>query len=55
MKVGLLLAPMHLFESFQMMTAATEDAGVDSVWLPDHLVGCAHPGLWPDMAMAALS
>jgi phthiodiolone/phenolphthiodiolone dimycocerosates ketoreductase len=55
MKVGLLVAPMHPFESYRMMISAAEEAKVDSVWAPDHLLGMAHPALWPDMALAALS
>jgi phthiodiolone/phenolphthiodiolone dimycocerosates ketoreductase len=55
MKVGLNLAPMHPFESYRMMLAMAEEANVDSVWVPDHLLGCAHPGLWRDMALASLS
>jgi phthiodiolone/phenolphthiodiolone dimycocerosates ketoreductase len=55
MKVGFLVAPMHPFESYRMMVAAAEEAKVDSVWVPDHLLGCAHPVLWPDMALASLS
>jgi phthiodiolone/phenolphthiodiolone dimycocerosates ketoreductase len=55
MKVGLLVAPMHQFESYRMMVADAEEMKFDSVWVPDHLLGCAHPGLWPDMALASLS
>ena len=55
MKVGLLVTPMHPFESSRAMAALAERAGADSLWMPDHLLGCAHPALWPDMAFAALS
>jgi phthiodiolone/phenolphthiodiolone dimycocerosates ketoreductase len=55
MKVGMLAAPMHPFESYRMMVSAAEEAKVDSVWVPDHLLGIAHPALWPDMALASLS
>src|SRR6201988_1193134 len=55
MKVGLLVAPMHPFESYRAMVAAAEEANLDSVWVPDHLLGCAHPALWRDMALASLS
>jgi phthiodiolone/phenolphthiodiolone dimycocerosates ketoreductase len=55
MKVGLLVAPMHPFESYRMMVAIAEEAKMDSVWVPDHLLGTAHPHLWPDMALASLS
>jgi phthiodiolone/phenolphthiodiolone dimycocerosates ketoreductase len=55
MRVGLNVAPMHPFESYRMMLAVAEEAEVDSVWVPDHLLGVAHPGLWRDMALASLS
>jgi phthiodiolone/phenolphthiodiolone dimycocerosates ketoreductase len=55
MKVGLLVAPTHPFESCRRLVAVAEEAEVDSVWVPDHYVGLAHPALWPDMALAALS
>jgi phthiodiolone/phenolphthiodiolone dimycocerosates ketoreductase len=55
MKVGLLVMPTHPFESYLMMVALAEEAKVDSLWVPDHLLGCAHPALWPDMAMSSLS
>jgi len=55
MKLGLNVAPMHPFESYRMMLTVAEAANVDSVWVPDHLLGVAHPGLWRDMALAALS
>jgi phthiodiolone/phenolphthiodiolone dimycocerosates ketoreductase len=55
MKVGLLVAPMHPFASIRMMVAVAEEAKVDSLWLPDHLLGCANPSLWADMALASLS
>jgi phthiodiolone/phenolphthiodiolone dimycocerosates ketoreductase len=54
-KVGLNIAPMHPFESYRMMLEVAEEAQVDSVWVPDHLLGVAHPGLWRDMALASLS
>ena len=55
MKVGLLVAPMHPFESYRTMVAIAEEAKIDSVWVPDHLLGTAHPALWRDMALASLS
>lgn len=55
MKVGLNVAPLHPFEGYRMMLAVAEEAQVDSVWVPDHLLGIAHPGLWKDMALASLS
>ncbi|WP_267304539.1 LLM class flavin-dependent oxidoreductase [Mycobacterium barrassiae] len=54
-KVGMLVSPMHPFESYRMMVAAAEESNVDSLWVPDHILGCAHPALWPDMALSTLS
>jgi phthiodiolone/phenolphthiodiolone dimycocerosates ketoreductase len=54
-KVGLLVSPIHPFESCRTMVTVAEEAKVDSVWVPDHFVGLAHPALWPEMALAALS
>jgi len=55
MKVGLLVVPMHPFESSRMMMSVADEANVDSVWVPDHLLGCAHPALWPETALASVS
>ncbi|WP_156166369.1 LLM class flavin-dependent oxidoreductase [Mycobacterium haemophilum] len=55
MKVGLLVVPMHPFESYRMILTVAEEANVDSFWVPDHLLGTTHPDLWPDMALASLS
>ncbi|WAC89208.1 LLM class flavin-dependent oxidoreductase [Mycobacterium sp. Aquia_213] len=55
MKVGLLAPPIHPFEAYRMTVEFAEEAKVDSVWTPDHLLGCAHPSLWPDMALATES
>jgi phthiodiolone/phenolphthiodiolone dimycocerosates ketoreductase len=49
------MAPMHPFESYRMLLGLAEEAKVDSLWVPDHLLGCAHPALWADMALASLS
>ena len=51
MKVGLLAVPMTPFESFRTALAAAEELGVDSFWVPDHLLGVANPALWPDMPL----
>nr|WP_090280786.1 LLM class flavin-dependent oxidoreductase [Mycolicibacterium komanii]CRL76978.1 F420-dependent methylene-tetrahydromethanopterin reductase [Mycolicibacterium komanii] len=55
MKVGMLVVPMHPFESYLDVVEAAAQDGVDSLWLPDHLLGCAHPVLWSDMALSAVS
>ena len=43
MKVGVLAVPMPPFESFRTTIAAAEELGVDSFWVPDHLLGVANP------------
>ncbi|MUL63794.1 oxidoreductase [Mycobacterium sp. CBMA 234] len=55
MKIGFLAMPMHPIESCRTVLAVAEAVTADSVWVPDHLVGIAHPALWPDMALSALS
>lgn len=55
MKVGLNVSPMHPFESSRERLTAAEEAGVDSFWVADHLLGTSHPELWPDMALASVS
>ena len=55
MKVGLNVAPLYPFEGYRMMLAVAEEAQLDSVWVPDHLLGVTHPGLWRDMALYSLS
>ena len=49
MKVGLLAVPITPFESFRTALAAAEELGVDSFWVPDHLLGVANPALWQEM------
>jgi phthiodiolone/phenolphthiodiolone dimycocerosates ketoreductase len=55
MKVGMLVVPTHPFESYRGLVTVAAEANVDSLWLPDHLLGCAHPALWPEMALATVS
>src|SRR5262249_15029802 len=38
-----------------MTLAFAEEARADSVWTPDHLLGCAHPVLWADRPLASVS
>ena len=54
MKVGVLAVPMPPFESFRTTVAAAEELGVDSFWVPDHLLGVANPTIWPDMTLGPL-
>jgi phthiodiolone/phenolphthiodiolone dimycocerosates ketoreductase len=51
----MVFVPLHPFESSRMTLAVAEEAEVDSLWAPDHLLGTFHPALWRDMAPSALS
>jgi phthiodiolone/phenolphthiodiolone dimycocerosates ketoreductase len=37
-----------------MAVAAAEELGVDSFWVPDHLLGIYSPAVWPEMPMGSL-
>jgi phthiodiolone/phenolphthiodiolone dimycocerosates ketoreductase len=52
MKLGLNIVCTHPLEIPEQMMALAEEAGVDSVWTPDHLLGLFHPALWPEMSAA---
>src|SRR5687767_11555531 len=50
MKVGLALGtPYETLRDFDVELDIAHAAGVDSIWLPDHLWGIYHPGLWNRM------
>jgi phthiodiolone/phenolphthiodiolone dimycocerosates ketoreductase len=49
MKVGLMIVPYHPMSTIRCGLSKAEELGVDSVWVPDHLLGVYHPALWPDM------
>jgi phthiodiolone/phenolphthiodiolone dimycocerosates ketoreductase len=53
MKVGMMLPCVHSVALNVMTAQAVEQMGVDSLWLPDHLLGFWHPDLWKDFAAAA--
>ncbi len=54
MKVGIIVPGMHSMELNEGMLKMAEAAGMDSVWLADHLLGVMHPTLWPEIDAAAL-
>lgn len=37
------------------VAAGATQAGVDTLWLPDHLLGFWHPALWSDFPAAAVT
>jgi phthiodiolone/phenolphthiodiolone dimycocerosates ketoreductase len=55
MKVGSFIWGQHPMEAAYEGAHRATQAGFDSLWMPDHLLGVYHPGLWPDMPMSAAS
>lgn len=53
MKVGLMLPTMQSMELNEAMMQAAGALGVDSLWLPDHLLGVAHPATWAEYPSSA--
>ncbi len=53
MEVGLMVPTVLSVEVNEMALQAAEAFGMDSVWLPDHLLGPYHPGLWQELPAAA--
>lgn len=49
MKVGGLLQAMSSVDMCRAVIEGLEGVGVDDIWLPDHLMGLAHPELWPEL------
>lgn len=52
MKVGWLLVAIHPLTACEQTLQMAEAMAVDSIWLPDHLLGFFHPGLWKDNPIA---
>ena len=55
MRVGLMIVPYHPMDTIRFGLSRAEELEVDSVWVPDHLLGVFHPALWPDMPGSAAS
>jgi phthiodiolone/phenolphthiodiolone dimycocerosates ketoreductase len=53
MKVGTMLPGVHSVALNARVLGGIEQLGVDSVWIPDHLLGIAHPELWPELPASA--
>lgn len=53
MEVGFMLSTMVSVEMNEAALAAAEAFGMDSVWVPDHLLGPFHPRLWSQMPASA--
>jgi phthiodiolone/phenolphthiodiolone dimycocerosates ketoreductase len=51
MKVGMVLGtPYQSLDGFELELEIARDAQLDSLWIPDHLWGVFHPGLWSQMS-----
>ena len=53
MKVGLMLPTMQSMELNEAMMQAASALRVDSLWVPDHLLGVAHPATWAEYPSSA--
>lgn len=54
MNVGFMLPGMVSIELNLVMMRGIEALGLDSVWLPDHLLGPFHPALWEAVPASAM-
>jgi phthiodiolone/phenolphthiodiolone dimycocerosates ketoreductase len=52
-RVGSMLPCVHSLQLNTMALDAVVALGLDSVWLPDHMIGFVHPALWPEFPAAA--
>jgi phthiodiolone/phenolphthiodiolone dimycocerosates ketoreductase len=48
MKVGFMLPSLQSIAMNDQLAQAAGSLGVDSLWVPDHLLGFWHPALWPE-------
>ncbi len=53
MKVGITLSGQHPMSNTELVLGLAEQLKMDSVWVPDHLMGVFHPGLWSEMAYSS--
>jgi phthiodiolone/phenolphthiodiolone dimycocerosates ketoreductase len=54
-RVGITLAGQHPIAGTELLLQVAEGMGAESVWMPDHILGVFHPGLWSDMAYSAMA
>jgi phthiodiolone/phenolphthiodiolone dimycocerosates ketoreductase len=55
MKVGFLVPALHPLSINEQWVEVAETMHADSLWLPDHLLGTFHPGLWHESAWRELA
>lgn len=53
MKIGALLQPMHSLEMSRVALQRLQQENIDSIWLPDHLLGLIPPSLWHKIPASA--
>jgi phthiodiolone/phenolphthiodiolone dimycocerosates ketoreductase len=54
MKVGITIGTTHPMEANEVLLQVAAAIEADSVWMPDHILGVFHPGVFPDMAYATM-
>jgi phthiodiolone/phenolphthiodiolone dimycocerosates ketoreductase len=52
MDIGMAVFAVGSIPQTEAMLRLVEDLGLDSVWVPDHLMGIVHPKLWPELPAA---
>ena len=55
MKFGMLVSAMHPWLTVDLSVQLAEASGADSFWVPDHMLGWFHPGLYQDMSISDMS
>ena len=50
-----MIVPYHPMDTIRFGLSRAEELDVDSVWVPDHLLGVFHPELWADMSGSVAS
>lgn len=50
-----MIVPYHPLSTIRYGLSRAEELHVDSVWVPDHLLGVYHPLLWAEMSGSAVS
>jgi phthiodiolone/phenolphthiodiolone dimycocerosates ketoreductase len=55
MKFGMLISAMHPWMTVDLSVQLAEASGADSYWVPDHMLGWFHPGVYQDMSISDMS
>lgn len=54
MKFGMSVSAMHPWLSVDLSVQMAEASGAESYWVPDHMLGWFHPGVYQDMSISDL-